>query len=110
MAQRRRFSAEYKREAVAMLESPGCDGESDRGGGRDWGQHARALTVARCVGRRPKRFRSGRPREEEMESVAEGVSARDEGAGFFCEKRPRSSRARRKMWSRLVMVQDHDSP
>ena len=32
MAQRRRFSAEYKREAVAMLESPGVGGRAGTNG------------------------------------------------------------------------------
>ena len=57
MAQRRRFSAEYKREAVAMLESPGVQRESDRGGTSGIGANgARALAARVCVGHRPKRF------------------------------------------------------
>ena len=43
MGQRRKFSAEYKREAVAMLESPGVT--VNRGGTGDWGDGARALAA-----------------------------------------------------------------
>ena len=38
MRQRRKFSAEYKREAVAMLESPGVTREPDRRRTGDWGE------------------------------------------------------------------------
>jgi hypothetical protein len=41
MVQRRRFSAEYKGEAVAMLESPRCYGELGRRGTGDWGYGGR---------------------------------------------------------------------
>jgi transposase len=66
MAQRRRFSAEYKREAVAMLESPGVS----------ISQIAAALGIgATVLGRWRREWRQeadqafpghGRPREEEV--------------------------------------------
>ena len=69
MAQRRRFSAEYKREAVAMLDAPGVR----------VGQIAADLGIgATVLGRWRRELRlepaqafagHGRPRDEELNSI-----------------------------------------
>ena len=90
MTQRRRFSAEYKREAVAMLESPGVSVS----------QIAAELGIATNVlGRWRRELRrkpeqafpgNGRPREEELgqlrRELARVTKERDflrEAAAFF---------------------------
>jgi len=90
MAQRRRFSVEYKREAVAMLESPGVSVS----------QIAAELGIATNVlGRWRRELRrkpeqafpgNGRPREEELgqlrRELARVTKERDflrEAAAFF---------------------------
>ena len=90
MVQRRRFSAEYKREAVAMLESPGVSVS----------QIAAELGIATNVlGRWRRELRrkpeqafpgNGRPREEELgqlrRELARVTKERDflrEAAAFF---------------------------
>jgi len=90
MAQRRRFSAEYKREAVAMLQSPGVSVS----------QIAAELGVgANVLGRWRRKLRQepdqtfrgqGRPRDEELgllrRELARVTKERDflrEAAAFF---------------------------
>ena len=90
MAQRRRFSVEYKREAVAMLESPGVSVS----------QIAEELGIgATVLGRWRRELRrepeqafpgNGRPREEELgqlrRELARVTKERDflrEAAAFF---------------------------
>jgi transposase len=90
MAQRRRFSVEYKREAVAMLESPGVSVS----------QIAAELGIgANVLGRWRRELRrepeqvfpgNGRPREEELghlrRELARVTKERDflrEAAAFF---------------------------
>ncbi len=90
MAQRRRFSVEYKREAVAMLESPGMSVS----------QIAEELGIgANVLGRWRRELRrepeqvfpgNGRPREEELghlrRELARVTKERDflrEAAAFF---------------------------
>ena len=69
MAQRRRFSAEYKREAVAMLESPGVTVNqiaAELGIGASvlgrWRREVRRTPVQAFPGQ-------GRPREEELSQL-----------------------------------------
>ncbi len=83
MAQRRRFSVEYKREAVAMLDVPGVSVEPDRRRVGDWGEYAWALAARVASGtgagvsrpRSPPRGGAGPP--------PSGVSPGHEGTGFF---------------------------
>ena len=50
MTQRRKFSAEYKREAVAMLDYSRGECQPDRRGTGDWGERARALAAGVASG------------------------------------------------------------
>ena len=94
MVQRRRFSAEYKREAVAMLKSPGVSVS----------QIAAELGIGETVlGRWRRELRQGaaqafpgpgRSRDEEVARCDGGWPASPR-SGIFCEKRQRSSRERR---------------
>ena len=95
MAQRRRFSAEYKREAVAMLESPGVSVS----------QIATELGIgATVLGRGRRKLRRqpaqafqghGRPRDEELvllrreepESPRSGIVLREAAACFASASR-----------------------
>ena len=90
MAQRRRFSAEYKREAVAMLESPGVTVNqiaAELGIGASmlgrWGREVRRTPAQAFPGQ-------GRPREEDpallKRELARVTKERDflrEAATFF---------------------------
>ena len=90
MAQRRKFSAEYKREAVAMLESPGVSVSqiaADLGIGANvlgrWRREVRREPAPAFVG-------NGRPRDEELtlmrRELARVTKERDfvrEAAAFF---------------------------
>jgi transposase len=90
MAQRRRFSAEYKREAVAMLDTPGVSVSqiaAELGIGANilgrWRREVRQKPVQAFPGR-------GRPREEELghlrRELARVTKERDvlrEAAAFF---------------------------
>jgi len=85
MTQRRRFSAEYKREAVVMLDALGVSVSqvaADLGIGATvlgrWRRELRQGPDQAFVGH-------GRPRDGELALRS----------GIFCETRPRSSRARR---------------
>ena len=83
MAQRRRFSAEYKREAVAMLDAPGVSVS----------QIAAELGIgATVLGRWRREVRRtpdqafpghGRPREEELGQLRRELARVTQGAGFF---------------------------
>src|ERR1700704_6667822 len=94
MVQRRRFSAEYKREAVAMLKSPGVSVS----------QIAAELGIgATVLGRWRRELRQGaaqafpgpgRSRDEEV-ARCDGSWPASPRSGIFCEKRQRSSRAHR---------------
>ena len=94
MAQRRRFSAEYKREAVAMLESPGVSVS----------QIATELGIgATVLGRGRRKLRrqpvqafqgQDRPRDEEL-VLLRREDTESPRSGIFCEKRQRALRARR---------------
>ena len=91
MAQRRKFSAEYKREAVAMLESPGVSVQPDRRGTGDWGECLRTLASGIAPGVGIRRLQgNGRPRDEELallrRELARVTKERDflrEAAAFF---------------------------
>ena len=50
MVPRRRFSVEYKREAVAMLESPGVSVSQIAGGTGDWGDCPGTLAASIAPG------------------------------------------------------------
>ena len=90
MVQRRRFSAEYKREAVAMLESPGVSVSqiaAERGIGATvlgrWRRELRQESAQAFVGQ-------GRPRDENLallrRELARVTKERDflrEAAAFF---------------------------
>ena len=82
MGQRRKFSAEYKREAVAMLDAR-CQRRPDRHGPRDWGDRAGALATGVASGVGAGVSGAWPTAGREPGPYAAGVSPRDEGAGFF---------------------------
>ena len=82
MTQRRRFSAEYKREAVAMLEAPGVrltQVAAELGiGAAMLGRWRRE-----CIRNRSGPFRATAAPVTRRWTTSSGVSPRHEGAGFF---------------------------
>ena len=94
MGARRKFSAEYKREAVAMLESPGVTVSqipADLGIGANvlgrWCRELRQEPKSAFVGH-------GRSRDEEMSQLRRELVRVTKERDFY-EKRQRSSRERR---------------
>ena len=90
MVQRRRFSAEYKREAVTMLDAPGVSVSqiaAELGIGATvlgrWRRELGQEPAQAFVGR-------GRPRDANLDLLRREL-ARVTRSGIFCEKRQRSS-------------------
>jgi transposase len=95
MAQRRRFSAEYKREAVAMLDAPGVSVSQIAG---DLGIGATVLGRWRCELRqeRDQAFPGhGRTREEEVGHLRRELARVTKERDFLREAAVFSARASR---------------